>query len=377
MFSLWHALGHTVHALLQTHALPVIALVVFIEELGIPSPLPGELMMLLAGVKAAQGVYPLWLVLLVQEIAAVVGGCGLYAICRHVGRPLVLRYGRYIHLHAATLERAEAQIRRYGIGAIAIGRMIPGVCIVVPIAAGALDVPFGLFLPAFAVGAFVYIGALTLGGYALGPYALTLFERVTPPIGALVSLGVLVGLLIAGRKLAPRLPPSVRGRGVAVLAGGFAGVAGLLAADTVVGLARWGYTLLSGTSPLAAAGVGTGWRLLLGWPVFLPVACGLGAADGWLLRRHVPFIARTTLLAVAPLLLTVLVVYPLTEGHAARWTQPRGLLLLAVEVARWLAFGVALHLVLPLVIEGSPLPTMATPHNDTATAAPLVPGSGP
>ena len=182
------ALGHNIHDLLRTHALPLIAFVVFFEELGFPSPLPGELMMLLAGVQAAQGAYPLWLVLLVQEVAALLGGSGLYFVCRRIGRPLVLRYGRYVHLRAETLDRAENLIRRRGFGAVAVGRIIPGICIVVPVAAGVLGMSYPLFLAAFALGVLGYVGALTLTGYVVGPHALTLFERVTLPIGALVSI---------------------------------------------------------------------------------------------------------------------------------------------------------------------------------------------
>ncbi len=358
MIALGFALGHNLHALLRAHALPVIAFIVFFEELGLPSPLPGELMMLLAGVQAAQGIYPLWLVLLVQEVAALVGGSGLYAACRRVGRPLVLRYGRYLHLRAETLDRAEGLIRRRGFGAVAVGRVIPGVCIVVPIAAGVLDMPYRLFLPAFAVGVLGYIGALTLTGYLVGPFALTLFERITPPVGALLSWGVLIVLLVAAHRLAVRIPPPPRiphgAAGVAALAGGFAGLAGVLAANGAIDAIRWTEHLIAGASPLAATGVGTGWRLLLGWPLFLLAACGLGALDDRLIRRGVPFAARTALLAVVPLLLTVLVAYPLAEGHPVRWARARDAFLLGVEAARWAGFGIALHLVLPRIVAGQP-----------------------
>ncbi len=352
------ALSHNLHALLRTHALPVIAFIVFFEELGLPSPLPGELMMLLAGVQAAQGTYPLWLVLLVQEVAALLGGSGLYFVCRRVGRPLVLRYGRYIHLHAETLDRTEDLIRRRGFGAVAVGRVIPGVCIVVPVAAGILGMPYPLFLAAFAVGVLGYIGVLTLIGYFVGPQALTLFERATLPVGALLSLGLLAILLVAAHRLATRLPalldvpPSPTG--IALLAGGVAGMAGMLAANGVVDSARWAYHLAGRNAPLAATGVGSGWRLLLGWPLFLLAACGLGAVDDRLIRRGVPYTARTVLLAVVPLLLTVLVVYPAVEGHPARWSRLREDLLLATEAARWAGFGIALHLVLPGISRSRP-----------------------
>jgi len=364
-------LGHNLYALLHAHALPVIAFIVFFEELGLPSPLPGELMMLLAGVQAAQGLYPLWLVLLVQEIAALLGGSGLYAICRRIGRPLVLRYGRYLHLRAETLDRAEGLIRRRGFGAVAVGRIIPGVCIVVPIAAGVLDMPYRLFLPAFAVGVLGYIGALTVTGYVVGPFALTLFERITLPIGAFVSVGLLIVLLVAAHRLAARIPASPRTlqeeTGLALLAGGFAGLVGLLAANGVIDIIRWGYHLIAGASPLAATGVGSGWRLLLGWPLFLFIACGIATVDDRLIRHGVPFAVRTVLLAIVPLLLTVLIVYPVAEGHPVRWSRLREDLLLGVEAARWAGFGIALHLVLPRLAAGRSGQVPRQPEEQTET----------
>jgi hypothetical protein len=256
------------------------------------------------------------------------------------------------------LDRAEGQIRHHGFWAVAVGRIIPGVCIVVPSAAGVLDMPYRLFLPAFALGALGYIGALTVTGYVVGPFALTLFERITLPVGALVSFGVLIVLLVAAHRLAARIPSVPRtsheATGVALLAGGFAGLAGLLTANGVIDIIRWTNHLVSGASPLAATGVGSGWRLLLGWPLFLLTACGIAMVDDRLIRRGVPFAARTALLAIVPLLVTVLVVYPVAEGHPVRWTHLREAFLLGVEAARWAGFGIALHLILPRLVDVRP-----------------------
>ncbi|MGI8689274.1 MAG: hypothetical protein ACR2M3_11910 [Thermomicrobiales bacterium] len=53
-----------------------------------------------------------------------------------------------------------------------------------------------------------------------------------------------------------------------------------------------------------------------------------------------------------PLLLTVLIVYPVAEGHPVRWSRLQEDLLLGVEAARWAGFGIALHLVLPRLAAG-------------------------
>src|SRR3954447_2294259 len=86
MMELLHDLNQSMHALLRTHALAVVVIVLFFEELGVPSPIPGDLMMVLAGVRAAQGRNPLWLALVVQELATVAGASGLFFVCRRLGR---------------------------------------------------------------------------------------------------------------------------------------------------------------------------------------------------------------------------------------------------------------------------------------------------
>ncbi len=52
------ALGSGVRALLAAHPLWAIAAIIFVEELGVPRPVPSDLLMLLAGVGVRAGTYP-------------------------------------------------------------------------------------------------------------------------------------------------------------------------------------------------------------------------------------------------------------------------------------------------------------------------------
>src|SRR3954463_11789302 len=164
-------LNESVQMLLRSHALAVIVAILFFEELGVPSPIPGDLMMVYAGVRVTQGRDALWMVLLMQEVATVAGAVGLYFLSRRYGRPLVERFGRFIHLGPEMLARMEGKIQRHGAAAIVVGRILPGLRIVTPIAAGVLGMPFRTFLPSLALGAFLYILGYTLLGVFVGPAA--------------------------------------------------------------------------------------------------------------------------------------------------------------------------------------------------------------
>jgi len=351
MSELWAALSQSVRALIATHPLWAIGMLLFVEELGIPSPIPSDVMMLLAGVQARAGTFPLWAALLVQEAATLAGTTGLFLFSRRFGRAAVARYGWLLHLGPASLARAEGALQRSGGRAIVIGRLVPGLRIVTPIAAGVCGVPLRQFLPAVAVGAFLYILAFNLLGFVVGPAALALLERVAPPVGALGALVAVALAVFLIRNLKRALPTLARGRGGAAVAarldGLLAGVLALLATNGLVGVAAFIARPFVDAPPLGTEEVGTGLRLLLGGPVFLLVASILGVIDERLGTEQLPWLARSAILAGGPLLLTLALATLAGRGVLPLATRDGGALV-AVEVVRWAAFGVALGELLPL-----------------------------
>ncbi len=102
---LWHRLAESMLLLIDRYDDQAIFLWLFIEETGVPLPLPGDLAILLAGYRAAQGkMDPLWALLLL-EVATLLGGSVLYWLGARGGRPLLRRYGRYVGLDRAKRPR--------------------------------------------------------------------------------------------------------------------------------------------------------------------------------------------------------------------------------------------------------------------------------
>jgi membrane protein DedA with SNARE-associated domain len=155
--------------LLDRHSLIAILIAVFLEELGLPMPIPTDLLIVFAGVKVAgaAGAFVRWFLLL--NIASVAGASGLYLIVRRGGRPLIERYGRYVHLGPQQIERAERLLGRGGWWSIAIGRAIPGLRYLTVIACGLFKVPFLRFVTAHTVGSSVYIAVFLALGSFFGP----------------------------------------------------------------------------------------------------------------------------------------------------------------------------------------------------------------
>ncbi|MGI8854842.1 MAG: DedA family protein [Thermomicrobiales bacterium] len=345
--------NESTQALLRSHALAVIVVIIFFEELGVPSPIPGDLMMVYAGVRVTQGHDALWAVLLLQELATVLGASGLFFLSRRYGRPLVERYGRFIHLGPETLARMEGRIQRRGGWAIVLGRILPGLRIITPIAAGVLGMPFSSFLPALALGGFLYILGYTLLGVFVGPAALALYDRISLPVSALASLAVLAALFFAMRQLRRAPPAFTQDRHGALasslIAGVLAGVAGLLAANSVSEFITFGRRLAGYQRIAVTRGVGSGLRFVLAWPAFLVCAALLG------LLAYVIGVARlarwqTILLSAGvPLIVSLAVLYPLTEQRHLGLSEYREQIIFAVDAMRWLVYGLALTAFLPLL----------------------------
>jgi membrane protein DedA with SNARE-associated domain len=146
-------------------------------------------------------------VLFLLESATVLGSSILYWLAARGGRPLLYRYGRYIHCDRGKLDRAEAWMQRRGAVAIVLGRIIPGLRIPTALAAGAFGMPYPRFLPALALGAFLYIAFFVLLGLWVGPQAIEALAWPRVSMRAVASILVFIGLtaflVIMYRRLAP------------------------------------------------------------------------------------------------------------------------------------------------------------------------------
>jgi membrane-associated protein len=181
---------------LNDHAEWALFLVLLLEESGIPLPLPGDLVMMLAGVRVAQGRTHPVLAILLMESATLLGSSALYWLARRGGRPVLYRYGKFLHLELDKLERAEDFLRRHGQLAIVAGRVIPGLRIPTTLAAGVFGIPYWTFMPPLAVGASIYILFFFFVGLFAGPGVVRALEGPHFPLRTIADVAG-VGLAIA------------------------------------------------------------------------------------------------------------------------------------------------------------------------------------
>ncbi len=131
-------------------------------------PIPSELVMPFAGYLASTGRFSLWGVALAGAVGCNIGSTVAYVVGAWGGRPFVARWGRFVLLDAADLERAERFFARFGTAAVLLGRLLPVVRTFIGLPAGfghMRQLPFQLF--SFA-GSLVWCYVLAYVGEQLG-----------------------------------------------------------------------------------------------------------------------------------------------------------------------------------------------------------------
>ena len=152
-----------------------VAIWVAIESVVIP--IPSELVLPFAGFLVGTGdaIEPLtgqpwsyWLVVIAGTLGATAGALIAYAIGLYGGRPLVDRWGRYLGITHADLDRAESFFARYGEAASFFGRLVPVVRSLVSFAAGISRMPLPKFVLFTFLGSLPFTAVLVFAGVQLG-----------------------------------------------------------------------------------------------------------------------------------------------------------------------------------------------------------------
>ena len=159
---------HQLAGFLRQHGGKAAILLLYLEESGIPAPMPGDVLVSYIGLRShgALAWIASWLAII---IAVALGATNLYLVARRWGRPLVEgRLGNAFHLTPQALLRAERSFARWGPFALILGRHIPGARIPITIAAGILRVRYSLFLACVGVSTAIWAAIFMVIGDVVG-----------------------------------------------------------------------------------------------------------------------------------------------------------------------------------------------------------------
>jgi membrane-associated protein len=184
--------------LVRTGGAPLVCTVVFIETgFFVGFFLPGDSLLITAGIFAAAGVIPLKWLLGPVMLCAIVGDQVGYWIGRTAGPALYKREDSLL-FRRSHLQRAHDFYEKYGGRAVILARFVPIVRTFCPPVSGAAKMPYGRYVAFDVFGGVAWVSATILGGYFLGRTVPNISQRIHYVILVVVILSVLpaiIGLL--------------------------------------------------------------------------------------------------------------------------------------------------------------------------------------
>lgn len=119
-------------------------------------PIPSEVIVPPAAYWAQQGEMSFWGIVLASTLGSYFGSTLSYLAAKSLGRPLILRYGKYFLVPEKKWLLAEQWIQHYHAGGIFFARLLPVVRHLISLPAGAAQTNFAVFSAMTLAGSFVW-----------------------------------------------------------------------------------------------------------------------------------------------------------------------------------------------------------------------------
>ncbi|MBI2384502.1 MAG: VTT domain-containing protein [Elusimicrobia bacterium] len=172
----------------------MISLIVFVETgLFVGFFLPGDSLLVTAGIFARTGHLSLGTLLTIVPLCAIIGDQVGYIIGRKAGEALYSRPDSLV-FKRAHLKRAHDFYEKYGVKTIVIARFVPIVRTFAPAVAGAAQMDYRTFVTYNILGGLLWVFSTILGGYFLASMVPDIDKRIHEVIVVVVILSVLPGL---------------------------------------------------------------------------------------------------------------------------------------------------------------------------------------
>lgn len=137
-----------------------------LESAGLP--IPSEIIMPFSGFLVFNEKFSFWPVILAGTIGNLAGSIILYFIGKHIGRPIIIQYGKYFLIRKKELIWAENWFQKYGNITVFFSRLLPVIRTYISLPAGLTRMPVLKFSFYTAIGSLLWTIILTYVGIILG-----------------------------------------------------------------------------------------------------------------------------------------------------------------------------------------------------------------
>jgi len=131
-------------------------------------PVPSELVMPPAGYLAQRGLMNIWIAIFMGTVGSLVGAYANYYAAHYLGRPLLLKYGKYVWITEEKFAKVEQYFKDHGEISTFIGRLLPVVRHLISLPAGLAGMNHMKFTIYTLAGAGIWVTILTWIGYFIG-----------------------------------------------------------------------------------------------------------------------------------------------------------------------------------------------------------------
>jgi len=186
---------YDVEGIIRAGGLALLLVIVFAETgLLVGFFLPGDSLLVTAGVFAAAGHLDVWAILLGVSAAAVVGDQVGYFIGLRTGPRIFTREDSLL-FKRAHLMRAHAFYEKHGGKTIILARFIPVIRTFAPVVAGVGEMEYRRFVSYNVVGGVLWVWSTTLLGYSLGRVVPDIDRHIHVVIVVVIFLSILPGII--------------------------------------------------------------------------------------------------------------------------------------------------------------------------------------
>jgi membrane-associated protein len=173
---------------------PGLALIVFLETGAMVFFLPGDSLLVMAGLYAAQGSLNILVLIVLLTPMAIIGDACSYAIGRRLG-PKIFTRPRSRLFRPEYVTAAHEFFVKHGGKAIILARFMPLVRTFVPVVAGVGAMPYPRFAMFNVVGGVAWVVSMCGLGYFLGVQFPALVRHIEKVILVVVFLSILPGII--------------------------------------------------------------------------------------------------------------------------------------------------------------------------------------
>ena len=158
----------TLLQLMESYGYGAMFIAMLLENANIP--IPSEVVLGFAGFLISQHIFDFWMTFAIACAAGVIGSIISYWLGSYGGRPLLLKYGKYIFFNEHKFTMAENMFNKYGGAAVLICRCLPGVRTFISFPAGVARYPFWKFVIFTIIGTIPWTLLLVWAGSILGSH---------------------------------------------------------------------------------------------------------------------------------------------------------------------------------------------------------------